>query len=70
MPTLLSNRKEVQDSYIRLCRDSRFRLSATDAAIFVGKVLDISPVEVWAHLGMDNMERIAAGTHPCLSAGK
>lgn len=59
-------RKEIQMAYIRVCRDSGFRFSMTDAAHFVAKVDGCTAMDVWIALGMDNMERIANGTHPVL----
>lgn len=59
---------ELRRLYIRVCRDSRFRLSATDAAHFTAKVLGVdAALRVWLVLGLDSMERIANGTHPCLN---
>lgn len=63
-----ARRKEIQDVYVRLCRDARFRLPMLQAARLTGAVLKTSALEVWAAMGTDAMERIANGTHPCLQA--
>lgn len=57
-------RKLVQDLYIRMCRDSGFKLDHIRAAHFVAEMLGISALEVWMTMDMDIMERIANGTHP------
>ena len=63
----MPDRKTVQNLYIRICKDSGFYLNYIGAAILTGKVLNISPIEVWCHMGsFDTMQRIAKGTHPVL----
>lgn len=57
-------RKLKQDVYIRICKDSGFKLEPTDAAILAAKVLECHPLEIWTALDFDNMTRIANGTHP------
>ena len=58
-------RKEIQDLYIRICRDSLFKMDYIRVAHFVADMLKISAIEVWmAFSNMSTMERIAAGTHP------
>lgn len=61
-------RKEVQDVYARVCRDSRFRYPMAQMAHLTAAILKTSAIEVWAALGIDDMEKIANGTHPCLEA--
>lgn len=58
---------DLRDLYIRVCRDSGFRMEASRAAILAASILGLSGIEVWLDLGLDNMERIANGTHPALS---
>lgn len=61
------SRDEIQQLYIRICRDSRFTIGYLQAAILAGEVLKISPIEVWTSLGsLDTMEEIAKGIHPAL----
>lgn len=59
-----SDRKLKQDVYIRVCKDSGFRLDSTNAAILAAKVLGCHPLEILIALDFDNMNRIANGTHP------
>lgn len=59
------DRKFIQDTYIRVCVDSGFRLEYIEAAKFVASLLKIHPIEVWVAMGyMDRMEEIATGRHP------
>lgn len=62
-PSTEPTTKEIGDTYARICQDSRFRFSAVEAAHFVGKLLKIDALQVWIALGLDNMERLADGTH-------
>jgi hypothetical protein len=58
-------RKMIQDVFIRLCRDSGFRLSAVAAAQLTGMMLERTPLEIWLSMpSWDVMKEIAAGTHP------
>ena len=58
---------EIQALYVRVCRDSGFRMEAARAAHMVAVILKTDALKVWLELGTDNMDRIAAGTHPCLT---
>lgn len=53
--------------YIRVCRDSGFKMEMTQAAHFAAKLLGIHPILIWTAFGLDAMEAIANGTHPSLS---
>lgn len=65
----MSDREEIQQFYIRVCRDSQFLISSTDAAVLTGAAMNISPLAVWcAFSGLDLMERIASGKHPASRA--
>lgn len=58
-------RKQMQDVFIRVCRDSRFTLDAVRAASLAGLILNRHPLEIWLAMPhYDVMEQIAAGTHP------
>lgn len=62
------DRLKIQRAYIRYCRDSRFTLDAVRAAIFTASVLRVHPLEVWLAMPcLDDMDRIAAGSHPSLA---
>lgn len=65
------DRELCQQLFIRICRDTRFTVSAPWAAAFVGKMLglgDQAGLMVWAimKISLEDMDRIANGTHPCL----
>lgn len=60
----MSERKIIQECYIRICRDSGFKLSATAAAALAAAAVKISAFEVLVAVGFDNMSDIAAGNHP------
>jgi len=57
-------RKLKQDVFIRVCKDSGFKLTWTNAAILAGNMLNCSPLEIWMTMDMQTMEKIAAGEHP------
>lgn len=60
------SRHEIQQLYIRICRDSGFRLPFDQAAAVVGDMTGGSALTVWVDTGFttDMMQEIAAGTHP------
>lgn len=61
-------RKEIQMAYIRVCRDSGWRMDYIRAAHFVAKLYGISPIEVWIEFGdLKAMESIAKGEHPAVN---
>lgn len=61
------DRKFIQDTYIKVCRDSGFGLEWDRATHFVAVLLRISPFQVYiAFACMDRMKSIAAGTDPVL----
>lgn len=63
-------RKQIQDVFIRVCRDSGFKMEASAAAIFAAQLIQISPLEVWTAIGsMDTMRKIAQGTHSSTKIG-
>lgn len=67
MPT---DRKLVQDCFIRVCRDSGFTVTPLMAADLAAKMAKTHPLLVWASFpSFDVMQEIAAGTHPAVSNG-
>lgn len=61
----IADRKVITDTFIRICSDSRFQWSATEAAKFTAKLLGIHPLEVsGAFASLQQMGEVAAGTHP------
>jgi hypothetical protein len=57
----------IQNLFIRVCRDSRFSMDPIDAAVMTGSILKCHPIQVWVALDIDNMTRIANGTHPAVN---
>ena len=56
------DRRLMQQIFIRVCRDSGFRLGPVQAAILTGTICERHPLEVWlAMASSDLMERIASG---------
>ena len=61
----MTDRKTTQDLFVRVCRDSRYKLPATTAAALVGRIMGTSALVVWLAMpSFDVMEEIAAGRHP------
>lgn len=61
------DRNTITKAYARVCRDSGFSLNYDQAAALVSSMLGIHPLEVWTACGcLDNMQKIADGTHPHL----
>ncbi len=57
-------REEIQNLYIRTCRDSGWRLDYIEAAKLVGRVINMHPFSVYAQFAdLKQMERIALGDH-------
>lgn len=54
--------------YIRMCRDSGFRIPFNQAAALVGDILKTSALVVWAEMGLTilDMQTIAEGKHRSL----
>ena len=66
-PRWLRDRRLIQQIFIRLCRDSDFRLEPDQAAILTGQTCGYHPLEVWMAMGsIDVMERVASGEHPAV----
>jgi len=58
------DRTTIQQLFIRICRDTKFKMSAIDAAYLAAKVLDCHPLEIWLAMpSFDTMEEIANGSH-------
>ncbi|WNL50719.1 hypothetical protein RPALISO_132 [Ruegeria phage RpAliso] len=63
-------REMKQQTYIRVCQDSGFKLPSTTAAQLAAGVLNIHPLEIMGALGFDAMQQIAEGTHPILKKAR
>jgi len=57
-------RKLRQDVFIRVCKDSGYRMDHIQAASIAAGVAQCHPLDIWKPLGVDNMEKIATGNHP------
>lgn len=58
----MPSRKQIQEVYIRICKDSGYKLGATHAAKLAASVLKIHPLEVWVAMSsFDTMEAYAEG---------
>ncbi len=56
------SKKTIVDLYCRVCEDSGHKMDSVQAAILVGKVLTILPLEVLGAVGsMQEMKKIAKG---------
>jgi hypothetical protein len=61
-------RQRIQNFYVRVCEDSRFKVDWLTAACLTASAFKIHPIQVWIAVGtVDTMEEIALGKHPvCL----
>jgi len=58
-------KKEIQDLYIRVCRDSGFQIEYIQAAILTSRVIGCSALEIWlAFPSLGVMDEVARGIHP------
>jgi hypothetical protein len=65
------DRKTITDALIRVAQDSKFQLDSQTLLQFTSEMLMIHPFEVYEAVGsMDNVERIAQGTHPAVKQKK
>lgn len=64
MLSMNPERKLKQSVFIRVCKDSKFTLTSTDAAILASRVLGCHPLDIAFSLDIDVMEKIAKGEHP------
>lgn len=59
------NRADIQKVYIRVCRDSGFKMDGVQAATLAAKVIGCSPLEIWLAMpSLNVMDQIAKGDHP------
>ena len=59
------NRAEIQNLYIRVCRDSGFRLNYVAAAQIAASAGGFHPMDVWIAMpSLSVMQEIARGEHP------
>jgi hypothetical protein len=57
--------KLIQDTYIRVCKDSEYNLHWEDAAVITSDILEILPLTVgFVFPKMGDLNLIALGRHP------
>lgn len=60
----MTQREKIQAVFIRICRDSGFKMDAARAAVLTARTVGCHPLDVWAAMpDLDTMNRLAAGTH-------
>lgn len=65
----MTDRELRQEIYIRVCRDSKFKLDYIQAAWLAASMLRCHPLEIWMAMPcMDVMQQIANGDHPAALA--
>jgi len=57
-------RGQIQMAYVRICKDSGFKMDAIDAANLTARIMGCHGIEVMGALGFKNMKNIASGAHP------
>lgn len=62
----MSPKDRLVYSFIRACRDSRFKMEPATAAYLTGQMVGLHPLIVVFEIGFDAMARIADGTHPVI----
>jgi len=58
-------KEQIQQLYIRVCRDSGFQLEYIQAAILTSRVIGCTALEIWlAFPSLGVMDEVARGLHP------
>jgi len=58
-------RQEIQNAFIRVCKDSNWTMNGFDAAIFTAKMLNIPALQIGFDFpSLSVMQQIAKGEHP------
>ena len=66
----MMDRTLIQNTFIRVAQDSRFRMDPYDVTHFVARLLNISAWEVaFAFSDLQLMESVARGDHPASKIG-
>lgn len=66
----MMDRALIQNTFIRVARDSRFRMDPYEVSHFVARLLNISALEVaFAFSDLQLMESVARGDHPAAKRG-
>lgn len=63
------DRQTLQQIYVRVCRDSGFKLDMHRACALAAAAVGKHPLDIWIAMpSLDVMAAIAAGTHPAAHA--
>ena len=62
--TPMMAREGVQRVFVRVCKDSGFKLDMVRAAQLSAKVIGCSPLSIWMTMDTQTMSEIASGKHP------
>ena len=60
----MADREYIQQIFIRIARDSKFKMDAIEVAKMTANLAKVHPIEVMGAFGFDNMNAVANGTHP------
>lgn len=64
---MAEGRETITSIYVRVCEDSGFGLDAIEAAQLTARIVGCHPLDVWTAMsGLDAMDAIASGEHPCV----
>ena len=59
------SRKDIQNFYVRICKDSGWKIDYINAAKLAAGVLSLNTMEIWIAIGdLKTMEKISKGEHP------
>ncbi len=67
-PEQVKVRKQLlRDLFVRVCRDSGFRLDTHRAANLVAQIAKAHPLDIWMAMpSLEVMDEVARGTHPAV----
>lgn len=60
----MADREHIQQIFIRVARDSGFKMDAFEVAKMTASLAKAQPLEVMGAFGFANMISVANGTHP------
>lgn len=58
------DREYIQQIFIRIAKDSKFKMDAIEVAKMTASLAKVHPLEVMGSFSFDNMIAVANGTHP------
>tara|TARA_R110000772_G_scaffold99174_2_gene198828 strand:- start:667 stop:873 length:207 start_codon:yes stop_codon:yes gene_type:complete len=60
-----ATRKQIQDLFLRVCKDSEYTLEWDRASSLTAAILKIHPLQIWLAMpDIDTLIAIATGDHP------